>query len=95
MIKESCSEAEEYGGESSSSSSESEVRAKKAHPDRKTAETDSNTSQPLSLPEFDSKDSEEEWKTNSHSFPHHMDADFGTWRDKKISEGLKQWDEWD
>ena len=24
-----------------------------------------------------------------------MDADFGALRDKKISEGLKQWDEWD
>ena len=24
-----------------------------------------------------------------------MDADFSAWRDKKISQGLKQWDEWD
>ena len=24
-----------------------------------------------------------------------MDVDLSVWRDKKISEGLKQWDEWD
>ena len=30
-----------------------------------------------------------------HSFIHHMDADFGVWRDKKISKALKQWDERD
>ena len=24
-----------------------------------------------------------------------MDVDFGAWRDMKISEGLKQWDDWD
>ena len=54
-------------------------------------ETDPNTS----LPELDSKDSEEEWKMSCHSFAHHMDADFSMWRDKKISQGLKQWDERD
>ena len=54
-------------------------------------ETDPNTT----LPELDSKDSEEEWKTSCHSFAHCMDVDFAVWRDKKISQGLKQWHEWD
>ena len=66
VIEESCSEAEESGSERGSSPSELEVKAKKAHPDRKTAEIDPNTSQSISLPELDSKDSEEEWKTNHH-----------------------------
>ena len=30
-----------------------------------------------------------------HGFAHHMDADFSAWRDKKISQGLKQWNERD
>ena len=67
------------------------MEAKKAHPSRKTTETDLNTT----LPELDSKDSEEEWKTSHCSFAHHIDADFSMWRDKKISQGLKQWDERD
>ena len=86
VVEVSRHEAEKSRSESSSSSSESEVEAKKARPSRKTAETDPNTT----LSEFDSKDSEEEQKIS-----HHMDADFGTWRDKKISQGLKQWDERD
>ena len=49
---------------------------------------------PISLPELNSKDSEEEWKTNHYSFACHMDADFSVWRDKKNSEGLKQWNKW-
>ena len=67
------------------------MEEKKVHPSRKTVETDSNTT----LPELDSKDSDKEQKTSHHSFAHHMDADFSMWRDKKISQGLKQWDEWD
>ena len=94
-VEESCSEAEESGSESSSCSSESEAEAKKTWPDRKTSEPDPNTSQPISMPELDSKESKEEWKTNCHGFAHCMDTDFSTWRVKKISEGLKQWDEWD
>ena len=89
----SCNEAEESGSESSSSSLESEVEAKKARPNRKTAEANPNTSQSISLPELDSKDSKEECKSNCRSFAHCMDV--GAWRDKKISVGLKQWDEWD
>ena len=91
VVEVSCHKAEESGGKSGSSSSESEVEAKKAHPSRKTVETDSNTT----LPELDSKDSEKEWKTNCHSIAHCMDAYFDAWRNKKISQGLKQWDEWD
>ena len=89
VVEVSCHEVEEFGSESGSSSSESKVEAKKAHPSRKTAETDPSTI----LPELNSKDSEEEWETSCCSFAHHMDADFSTWRDKKISQGLKQWDE--
>ena len=95
IVEVSGSEAEVSGSESSSSSSESEVEVKKAHPNRKTVENDPNTSQSISLPELDSKDSEEERKTNCHGFAHHMDVDFSLWRDRKISEGLKQLDEWD
>ena len=95
VVEVSCSEAEESGSESSNSSSESEVEAKKIYPNRKTVETDPNSSQSISLPKFDSKDSEEECRTSHHGFAHCMDVDFGVWRDKKISEGLKQWGEWD
>ena len=94
-VVESCNEAEEPGNESSNSSSELEAVTKKAQLDRKTSEPDPNPSQPISLPELDSKDSEEELKTNHCGFACCMDADFSMWRDKKISEGLKQWDEWD
>ena len=87
IVEVSCHETEESG----SSSSESEVEVKKAHPSRKSVESDPNTT----LLELDSKDSKEEWKMSHHSFAHHMDADFGAWRDKKISQGLKQWDERD
>ena len=92
-VEESRSNAEESGSESSSSSSQSEAAAKKVWPDRKTSEPDPNTSQPISLRGLDSKDNKEGQKTNCHGFACHMDTDFGTWRDKKISEGLKQWDE--
>ena len=88
-VEESCSEAEESGSKSSSSSSKSEAMTKKAQPDRKTSEPEPNASQPISLPEPDSKDSEEEQKTNHCSFAHCMDADFGAQRDKNISKGLK------
>ena len=91
VVEVSCHEAEESGSESSSSSSESKVEAKKAHPSRKTVETDPNTT----LPELDNKDSEEEQKMRCHGFACCMDADFGTWRHRKISQGLKQWDERD
>ena len=47
------------------------------------------------LPKLDSKDSEEECKMNHCSFAQCTDADFGTWWDKKISQGLKQWDKRD
>ena len=47
------------------------------------------------LQELDSKDCKEEQKTSHHGFAHRMDADFSAWRDKKISQGLKQYDEWD
>ena len=30
-----------------------------------------------------------------HGFACRTDADFGAWQDKKISQGLKQWDERD
>ena len=52
-------------------------------------ETDPNTT----LPELDS--SKKEQKMSHHSFAHRMDADFGAWRDKKISQSLKHWDERD
>ena len=80
IVEVSCHKAEESGSKGGSSSSESEVEAKKAHPSRKTVETDPNTT----------PDPEEEWKTSHHSFAHCMDADLGAWRDKKISQGLKQ-----
>ena len=91
IVEVSCHEAEESGCESGSSSSEYEVQVKKAHPSKKTVETDPNTT----LPELDSKDSEEEQKMSHHGFAHRLDADFGTWQERKISQGLKQWDERD
>ena len=90
IVEVSFHEAEESGSESSSSSSESEVEVKKAQLSKKTAEADPNTT----LPKLDSKDSEE-CKMNRHSFACCTDADFGTWPDKKISQGLKQWDKRD
>ena len=92
-VVESCSEAEE--SESESGSSKLEAAIKKAWPDRKTSESDPNASKPISLPQLNSKDSKEEWKTNCHGFAHCMDTDFSAWRDKKINKGLKQWYEWD
>ena len=91
IVEVSCHEAEESGSESGSSYSESKVEVKKAQPSKKTAEADPNTT----LPKLDSKDSKEECKTNHYGFACHTDADFGTWHDKKISQGLKQWDERD
>ena len=67
------------------------VEVKKACPSRKTVMNDPN----ITLPELDSKESKEEQKMSHYGFAHHMDADFGTWRDKKISQGLKQRDERD
>ena len=58
-MEESNSEAEESGSESSSCSSELEEEVKPAKPSKKT-EPDANTSQTISLPELNSKDSEEE-----------------------------------
>ena len=64
IVEVSCHEAEESGSESGSSSSESEVEVNKAKPSKKTAEADPNTT----LPELDSKDSEEECKMNHCGF---------------------------
>ena len=85
IVEVSSGEAEGSGSDSSSSSLESEMEAKKARPSRKTAENDPNTSLSILLPALDSKDSEEERRSNCHGFAHHMDVYFGTWRDKKIS----------
>ena len=91
IVEVSCHKAEESGSETSCSSSESEVEVKKAHPSKKTVEVDPITT----LPKLDSKDSQEECKMNSHGFAHCTDADFGAWWDRKISQGLKQWDKRD
>ena len=56
IVEVSFHEAEESGSESSRSSSEIEVEVKKAQPSKKTVEADPNTT----LPELDSKDSQEE-----------------------------------
>ena len=61
---ESSSEAEGSDAESGSSSSESddEILTKATPPTKKTPGSNPNTSQMLSLPDLDSKDSEEEQK---------------------------------
>ena len=46
----------------------------------------------LSLPELDSKDSEEEQKTKQHRDANLLDKDLSKWQDQKISEGHQQWD---
>ena len=69
--------------------SESEVESKETCPIKKTVKDDSNTT----LPELDSKDSEEEQKTNHRSFAHCTDAEFGAWRDKMIADGHRPWAE--
>ena len=46
----------------------------------------------LSLPELDSKDSEEEQKTKRRRDASLLDKDLSKWQDQKISEGHQQWD---
>ena len=49
----------------------------------------------VSLPDLDSKDSEEEQKTKRHMAVHCLDKDFSEWQDKRISEGFQQWNKHD
>ena len=83
------------GGSSPSKSDHTESPPKVSSPVKKALEVNLNTSQMLSLPDLDSKDSEEKWKAKWHQDAHLLDTNFGKWQDQKISEGLLQWDEHD
>ena len=62
---------------------------------KKVPEVNLNTSQKFSLPDLDSKDSDEDWKTKQCMTPHLLDKDFGDWHDKRISEDLHERDKCD
>ena len=83
------------GGSSPSKSDHAESPPKASPPAKKGPEVNLNTSQTLSLPDLDSKDSEEERKTNWCRDARLLEKDFGKWWDQKISEGLRHWDEHD
>ena len=96
------SETEESDSESNSSSSESdiEIPAQTAPPAKETKEDPSmtetktgnpNSSQTLSLPEVDNKDTEEEWKGQRHKDTQLLDKNFSECHDQMISEGCTEW----
>ena len=58
---------------------------------RKTRGSNPNTSQTLSLPDLERKDSEEEQKIQWHKDAHLMDKNFGKWSDQMISQGHYGW----
>ena len=58
---------------------------------KKTPGNNPNTSQMLSLPDLDSKDSEEEWKIQWCRDAHLLDEKFGEWWDHMISKGHNKW----
>ena len=81
-------EGSDAGGSNSPSKSDHTESPPKAFPPAKKAlEVNLNTSQTLSLPDLDSKDSEEEWKAKQCLDAHLLDTNFGKWWDQKISEG--------
>ena len=88
---ESNSEAEGSDAKSSSSSLESddEIPTKATPPMKKTPGSNPNTSQMLSLPDLDSKDSK--WKIKWHRDAHLLDEKFGKWQDHMICKGHNEW----
>ena len=81
-------------GHSCPSESDNIVSPPKASsPAKKALEVSLNTCQMLSLPDLDSKDSEEEWRAKWHWDACLLDTNFGKWQDQTISEGHLQWDE--
>ena len=51
--------------------------------------------QTLSLPNLDSKDTEEEWKVQQHKDAPLLDRNFGEWCDRMISKGHTEWNKHD
>ena len=88
---ESSSEAEGSDTESSSSSSESddEILTKATQPVKKAPGSNPNTSQMLSLPDLDGKDSK--WKIQRCRNAHLLDEKSGKWQDHMISKGHNEW----
>ena len=100
--KESNSKAEGSDAESDSSSSETdgEIPTRAATPAKETKGGtlmkeakggNPNSSQTLSLPDLDSKDTEEEWKVQQCKDAQLLDRNFGEWHDRMISEGHAEW----
>ena len=54
---------------------------------KKTKGGNPNSPQMFSLPDLDSKDTEEEWKVQWHKDTWLQDKNFGEWHDHMISEG--------
>ena len=92
-MDESSSVTEESDTDSSSSSSDSddETLTKATPPVKKTSGSNPNTSQMLSLPDLDSKDLEEQQKTQQCKDAHLLDGKFGKWWDQMISQGHNEW----
>ena len=104
--EESSSEAEGSDTESGSSSSETdgEIPTRVTTPMKETKggtlmkETkggNPNSSQMLSLPDLDSKDTEEEWKVQWCKDAQLLDKNFCKWHDHMISEGHTEWNKCD
>ena len=104
--KESNSKAEGSDAESSSSSLETdgEIPTRVATPVKETKGGtpmkeakggNPNSSQMLSLPDLDSKDTEEEWKVQWCKDAQFLDRNFGKWHDCMINEGHAEWNKHD
>ena len=80
---------EDSDAESSSISSESDddTLTKATQPVKKTSGSNPNTFQMLSLPDLDSKDLKEEWKTQRSKDACLLDEKLGKWWDQMISKG--------
>ena len=91
--KGSSSEAEGLDAECGSSSLETdgEIPTRVATPMKKTKGGNPNSSQMLSLPDLNSKDTEEEQKIQRCKDAQLLDKNLDEWHDRMISEGHAEW----
>ena len=89
----SSSKAEGSGAECSSSSlkTDGEIPTRAATPTKETKGGNPNSSRTLSLPNLNSKDTEEEWKVQWHKDARLLDRNFGEWHDRMISKNHTEW----
>ena len=89
----SSSEAEGSDTECGSSSSETagQIPTRAATPMKETKGGNPNSSQMLSLPDLNSKDTEEEWKVQWCKDAWLLDRNFGEWCKRMTSEGHTEW----